>query len=307
MMKGAPDILFPRCTSLLLPDSSQTVITPAWSQDLEKTQIQWATEGKRVLLLGSKRIPKSRFRSETNTAAFGDEVDAAAENLRLSGLVGIVDPPREEIPGVVSTLRSAGIRVFMVTGDFKLTAQSIGRLCGILTVPSSEVEDFTSLEREIPDKEEYLVNKKPGNRRARVHHGAIVLEGSEVQALNDGQWDRLAGYQEVIFARTTPEQKLRIVKEFRKRDEIVAMTGDGVNDAPVSLTCSPFRRSPLTSGYSLSKKPMSVLLWSAEVMSQLRQQIWFSSRASTESSVPFVQAGLSLVTLPSFLLLFQQD
>lgn len=61
---------------------------------------------------------------------------------------------------------------------------------------------------------------------------AIVMSGPELSDLNDEQWDKLCGYDEIVFARTTPEQKLRIVKEFQARSNIVAMTGDGVNDAP---------------------------------------------------------------------------
>ena len=61
---------------------------------------------------------------------------------------------------------------------------------------------------------------------------SIVLSGPELITLNDNQWDQLCKYDEIVFARTTPEQKLRIVKEFQARDEIVGMTGDGVNDAP---------------------------------------------------------------------------
>jgi sodium/potassium-transporting ATPase subunit alpha len=61
---------------------------------------------------------------------------------------------------------------------------------------------------------------------------AIVISGPELADLSDSDWDRLCGYDEIVFARTTPEQKLRIVKEFQGRNNIVAMTGDGVNDAP---------------------------------------------------------------------------
>lgn len=61
---------------------------------------------------------------------------------------------------------------------------------------------------------------------------SIVLSGPELITLNENQWDQLCRYDEIVFARTTPEQKLRIVREFQSRDAIVAMTGDGVNDAP---------------------------------------------------------------------------
>jgi len=238
MVKGAPDILLPRCGSLLLPDDSQADLTSTWRENLQQTQIQWAMDGKRVILLASKRVPKSLLPWAPNTAEFADLVASlASADMRLAGLVGIVDPPRDEIPGVIETLRGAGIRVFMVTGDFKLTAQSIGRSCGILTVPPAAVEDFTSLDTQYVKLEEGKKHTQPFHSDAGFQ-GAIVLEGSELMVLNDAQWDQLSKYKEVVFARTTPEQKLKIVKEFQKRDEIVAMTGDGVNDAPVSGGCS---------------------------------------------------------------------
>lgn len=67
---------------------------------------------------------------------------------------------------------------------------------------------------------------------ADATRGAIVLSGPELITLNEAQWEQLAQYQEIVFARTTPEHKLRIVREFQSRNQIVGMTGDGVNDAP---------------------------------------------------------------------------
>ncbi|KAK9334223.1 HAD-like domain-containing protein [Lipomyces starkeyi] len=148
-------------------------------------------------------------------------MEHARAELTLVGMVGIVDPPREEIPGVISTLRKAGIRIFMVTGDFVLTAEAIARECRIISNPSDRVHNVSYLRHgaaaEIP---------RPG------HITSIVISGSELPMLSDHDWDQLCQYDEIVFARTTPEQKLRIVKEFQARENIVGMTGDGVNDAP---------------------------------------------------------------------------
>lgn len=117
---------------------------------------------------------------------------------------------------------------FQVTGDFGVTALAIARDAGIVT--SLHVDNVGNLDRyqnsgaesqEILDK-----GSQSPNRR-----GAIVISGPELLALSDDQWKQLTEYEEVVFARTTPEQKLRIVREFQK-DNVVAMTGDGVNDAP---------------------------------------------------------------------------
>jgi sodium/potassium-transporting ATPase subunit alpha len=116
---------------------------------------------------------------------------------------------------------------FKVTGDFKLTAQAIATECGILSNPAL-LHSVNDLPR----------SATPANSSAEkptatpTEHHSIVLSGPELLTLTTHQWDLLSQYTEIVFARTTPEQKLRIVKEFQARDNIVAMTGDGVNDAP---------------------------------------------------------------------------
>lgn len=117
-----------------------------------------------------------------------------------------------------------------VTGDFKLTAQAIARECGIISNPPSLVHDITFLSRqnpEYPEKETRISSPS-----LEGQYTSITLSGPELITLNDFQWSQLCRYDEIVFARTTPEQKLRIVKELQSRDNIVGMTGDGVNDAP---------------------------------------------------------------------------
>lgn len=145
-----------------------------------------------------------------------------------------MDPPRDEIPEVVRVLRGAGIRVFMVTGDFKLTAQAIAAECGIITNPPHAVCDVSALEPFRYSTDSDSIGGLPPLRemKAQEMSSSIVLSGPELNGLNETQWDQLCNFEEIVFARTTPEQKLKIVKELQKRDVIVGMTGDGVNDAP---------------------------------------------------------------------------
>jgi sodium/potassium-transporting ATPase subunit alpha len=211
MIKGAPDILLPRC-ELVLNDKNEAVpLTDAQRLRIEQIKDGWSRQGKRVILMARKPTV-----APFSANAEKEILVAARQGLTFVGIVGIVDPPRDEIPEVVRILRGASIRIFMVTGDFKLTAQAIAEECGIISNPMM-VDDISALNRDA---------KVPSTKQA------IVLSGPELITLNETQWDQLCMYQEIVFARTTPEQKLRIVKEFQARENIVGMTGDGVNDAP---------------------------------------------------------------------------
>lgn len=93
------------------------------------------------------------------------------------------------------------------------------------------IKDISALSR-VESASTSVIDEKKGVTEDPQSYRSIVLSGPELITLNDNQWDQLCQYDEIVFARTTPEQKLRIVKEFQARDEIVGMTGDGVNDAP---------------------------------------------------------------------------
>ncbi|MBV8159691.1 MAG: cation-transporting P-type ATPase [Acidimicrobiia bacterium] len=124
--------------------------------------------------------------------------DEAERDLVFLGLVGMLDPPRPEVTDAVRACRSAGIRVIMVTGDYGLTAEAIARKVGIVDAP-----------------------------RARV------VSGHELEDMSEDQLRAvLAEHWEIVFARVKPEHKMRVVSALKDAGEIVAVTGDGVNDAP---------------------------------------------------------------------------
>ncbi|KAK1969695.1 Na,H/K antiporter P-type ATPase [Colletotrichum sublineola] len=229
-IKGAPDVLMPRLSNYVNPSGYTTALDPETRASIEKIKDEWSAQGRRVLLLARKAISKSALKGSPTESSYEMEINNQAKSgLTLVGLVGIVDPPRPEIPEVMNTLRGAGIRIFMVTGDFALTAAAIARECNIISVPRSHIDDITALQR--------VTHVDPSIKQAiddleSSPSQAIVLSGPELITLNEEQWDQLAQYQEIVFARTTPEQKLRIVRELQARHQIVGMTGDGVNDAP---------------------------------------------------------------------------
>ena len=121
----------------------------------------------------------------------------AEAGLTLIGLVAMVDPPREGVAEAVASAHRAGMRIHVITGDYGLTAAAIARQVGI------------------------------GHRDGRI------VTGDELDRLTDAELETvLSGTDELVFARTSPEAKLRICEALRARGEVVAMTGDGVNDAP---------------------------------------------------------------------------
>ncbi|KAF3931111.1 hypothetical protein ABW20_dc0107790 [Dactylellina cionopaga] len=232
-IKGAPDVLLPRCNHATSSDGSTHILDSDTLRSIEEIKDSWSRSGRRVILLARKVMKSSEIKSPVESNAIESEVLGLASNgLCLVGLVGIVDPPRDDIPYVVATLRRAGIRFFMVTGDFKLTAQAIARDCGIITVDDDQIKSFENLAQESISTVDSGKNAyQPDKHSAESSLKAIVLSGPELQEMSEAQWKDLCKYDEIVFARTTPEQKIRIVQEFQNEKKIVAMTGDGVNDA----------------------------------------------------------------------------
>ncbi|KAI0477051.1 Na,H/K antiporter P-type ATPase [Xylariaceae sp. FL0804] len=222
-IKGAPDVLIGRCSHFTTNAGDAHPFDDDMRAAFEGMKNAYSSQGKRCLLLARKVICQSEMRHKPGTSQFEDEVsEQARSGLTLVGLVAIVDPLRPEIRDVVSTLRGAGIRIFMVTGDYALTALAIAQDAGIVSDPTPQVHGVSALSR---DDSMAVEDKTQQARRS------IVVSGPELLTLNEHQWRSLTEYEEIVFARTTPEQKLRIVREFQAGG-VVAMTGDGVNDAP---------------------------------------------------------------------------
>ena len=117
-------------------------------------------------------------------------------DLTFLGLMAMMDPPRPEVEQAIQTCRQAGIRIVMITGDYGLTAESLARRVGMVTTPNP-----------------------------------TILTGAELDALDDIKLRQLLD-EEIIFARMAPDHKLRLVSAYQACGEVVAVTGDGVNDAP---------------------------------------------------------------------------
>lgn len=223
LVKGAPDVLMKRCSSTLDASGQVLTLTEQRRDYLVQVQNAWANMGQRVLLLARRVVDKKSIgdASGINEAQLVDCIS----DLTVVGLVGIVDPPRSEIPSVVKTVRRAGSRFFMVTGDFQATAVAIARQCGIVTTEKVMTYEDIAAGLQLPTY--WFLD----DNDARIQR-ALSLTGTDIQKLQPEDWDQVCNFDEIVFSRTTPDQKLRIVKEFQQRNGIVAMTGDGVNDAP---------------------------------------------------------------------------
>ncbi|EST06947.1 P-type ATPase, A domain protein [Kalmanozyma brasiliensis GHG001] len=233
-VKGAPDVLMPRISHFYsAADGEIKDFDETARSQLVSVQEAWARRGERVILL-AKRQFTAAFKN--GTSDYEDEVAAASEgNLVVIGLLGIMDPPRSDIPHTVSECRRSGSRFFMVTGDFSLTAAAIGKMVGIFTYNGEpdRIADFNAKGRyasEGPVLSEKQLKKLNGPKD--LIEASLLVEGKEIPQTTQQEWDVICRYEEIVFARTTPEQKLKIVNELRDRGCVVAVTGDGVNDAP---------------------------------------------------------------------------
>lgn len=220
--KGAPDVLLPRCTSYWsTSENAVKTLDDKAKLQFKALQERLSRNAERVILLCQRHYHPV---ASVGTNAFGDEVaESGIADLTIIGVLGITDPPRKETAPTVASCRRAGARFFMVTGDFGLTGAAIARNVGIFT-HSGEPDTFETIA-----EGRTFVND--GSKHGRALE-SLLLEGVSISQLTDEDWDIVCAYEEIVFARTTPEQKLRIVNELKARDNVVAVTGDGVNDAP---------------------------------------------------------------------------
>lgn len=191
-VKGAPDSLLELCTQIYRA-GAVTPLTPELRAQIGVENERMAAQALRVLAVATRRLPAE---AETDPEAEPEQAAARLEReLTFLGLLGMIDPPRPEVKPAVQAATRAGIRTVMITGDHPATALAVARELGI-TGPEGR-----------------------------------AITGRELNALSDRQLiEALSGAR--VFARVSPQHKLRIVKAYKALGEIVAMTGDGVNDAP---------------------------------------------------------------------------
>jgi Ca2+-transporting ATPase len=194
-VKGAPDLLMDRCVAWER-DGRVEPLTPEARARILETNDGMASEALRVLGLAFRRLDAIPATSSPETL----EAD-----LTFLGLVGMIDPPRDEARQAIRACRDAGIRTVMITGDHKLTAAAVARELELLTDGNGDGRDRGA----------------PGR----------VLEGRDLDRLSEADLAQVVDGV-AVYARVSPEHKMKIVAAWKSQEHVVAMTGDGVNDAP---------------------------------------------------------------------------
>lgn len=210
LIKGAPDVLLVRCTSVEQNGEVLPLTDEIRSAIVDQNR-DFSSQGLRVLAFAKKVL------SENRPLTLEDEND-----LIFTGLIAMMDPPRVESAPAVADCRRAGIRPVMITGDHKITASAIAREIGIL---------------------------QDGDR---------AVEGSELEKMTDEELRNEVEHISV-YARVSPEHKIRIVRAWQDRGHVAAMTGDGVNDAP-ALKQADIGIAMGITGTEVSKDAASMIL-----------------------------------------------
>lgn len=218
VMKGAPERVLERCSSILV-NGENLGLTGQWKEKFNKAYLELGGLGERVLGFCDLHLDENDY--PLNYKFDPEEINFPLTGLRFIGLVSLIDPPRAAVPDAVTKCRSAGIKVIMVTGDHPITAKAIAKTVGIISEGSETIEDIAQ-RKGIPISE-----VDPLEARAAVIHGSDLKEFTA-----DHLDDVLINHSEIVFARTSPQQKLIIVEGCQRVGAIVAVTGDGVNDSP---------------------------------------------------------------------------
>ena len=185
-VKGAPDIVLNLCKFIQQGDNTPTPLTAEMRARVLQANEEMTKDALRVLGVAYRIMPE---------APATTEADHLEQDLVFVGLLGMIDPPRDEVKPALEIARKAGIRTVMITGDFPNTARAIAESIGLL---------------------------RPGKK---------VMTGAQLDEISDAELAKEVADTDV-FARVSPEHKMRIVDALQANNEVVAMTGDGVNDAP---------------------------------------------------------------------------
>lgn len=294
VIKGAPERLFSLCSTILLDGEESTI-----DEDTEKQFVDICQDiagcGERVMGFADLQLPRNAY--PEGYAFDTTDINFPLTGFRFIGLISLRDPPRVGVSEAVAKCRSAGIRVVMVTGDHPVTAKAIAVSVGIISHDSVVVMDN--------------VTKIPPCPHTSHGKRAAVIHGSNLREFSDDQLDTIvAAYDELVFARTSPTQKLNIVESFQRLGHVVAVTGDGINDSPALKKASIGISMGIT-GCDVTKKVADMILLDDNfativngieegrlIFDNLKKSIAYTLTSNTPEMLPFLLCIFLKIPLP---------
>ncbi|KAL0947648.1 hypothetical protein HGRIS_013735 [Hohenbuehelia grisea] len=214
-IKGAPERVLAKC-STYLKNGQLLPITEDFKASYEDAYNYMASRGHRVIACAQTLLNAEQYPASYQFSKKDGEYPSA--DYCFVGLISLEDPPKHGVREAIGTLRMAGIKVMMVTGDHPKTAEAIARKINLIL---GDTRETLSAKTDRPIEEIY-----------DDEVSATVIHGDDIDKLQGWQWDQIFSKQEIVFARTSPQHKLEIVKRAQALGHIVGVTGDGVNDSP---------------------------------------------------------------------------
>ncbi|EIN07923.1 aminophospholipid-transporting P-type ATPase [Punctularia strigosozonata HHB-11173 SS5] len=288
-IKGAPERVLAKC-SAYLKDGDIYPMTDEFRKSYDDAYNYMASRGHRVIACAQSLLSGEHY--SLDYAFSKNDGNYPSTDYCFVGLVSLEDPPKHGVREAIGTLRLAGIKVMMVTGDHPLTAEAIARKINLI----------------LGDTKESLAKKtnRPVEEIYEDEVTAVVVHGDDIDGLQGWQWDQIFSKQEIVFARTSPQHKLEIVKRAQALGHIVGVTGDGVNDSP-ALKKADLGIAMNISGSDVSKEAANMILLDDNFASTVKgvaegRQIFVNLKRSIQytisHSTPEVIPQLLYVVVP---------
>ncbi|GAB1520993.1 High affinity Ca2+/Mn2+ P-type ATPase-like protein [Rhizoctonia solani] len=284
-IKGALDVLLPLCKTYHIADDATPPLEQGVRQTIMARAEHCAKSGLRVVGVGYAYLPPGYSSTEPPSG------------LVFAGFEAMMDPPRKGVSEAVAQLHAGGVKVVMITGDATHTAQSIAQSIGLRT---TGVGASAGLGMGLDMSARIGMGGIGLSPRGASAASGSCLTGAEIDAMDDRSlMERVSNV--TVFARTTPRHKMRIVKAYQQRGEVVAMTGDGVNDAP-ALKMADIGVSMGKSGTDVAKEAADVILVDdnfSTILSAVEEgkHIFYNIQNFLSFQLSTAVAALTLITL----------
>ncbi|TGZ51081.1 sodium/potassium-transporting ATPase subunit alpha [Temnothorax longispinosus] len=307
ILKGAPEVILDTCATILTANGETREMAANDYAISRRACTELGYLGERVLAYCDLHLPASvygpTYKFDTDSPA---SYNFPVKGYRFVGLISLQDPPRPGVPEAVHKCRTAGIKVIMVTGDHPVTAMAIAKKVGII----SEGHEIR-YERVLQDRSYSQVTDSQQAVSPPDTAAAIVITGAELRNMDASELDNvIRRYEEIVFARTSPQQKLLIVESCQRLGEIVAVTGDGVNDSP-ALRKADIGVAMGIAGSDVAKNAADMILMDDNfasivtgveegrlIFDNLKKSIAYTLTSSVPEMLPMLSGLLLAIPLP---------